>query len=1042
MEYYPLSMVQDKWNAVQTLNSFNEDSLISPDNVLAPEPYRFQPSYEETWDSAWRQYGLPDAINRYWESFAWEDEDGYDATTDPQLEGMQDNMWRFINSGSSQETKARIERLQTDLEDVQILANSEYFSPALVAGFASPMILAPVAPLSILRNTGLLTRFVGGAGFTAAMYAPEEFFITAQSETRTFAHTTMTLAVAGLIGGTVTSVFGGRNYKTIQETLDMQEGKIRPGVGANLSPELQRMSMYDMMDRDALAETGTKVEKLPWNPVIRLTMSSNPIVRGLASKMVDMGGLIQKKVISGNYEKMDQSVEVNFRTKYLSSLINSMQNMDKAYLAYRQVVAKSGDIGRSVQKMGLKFKDAFNRSNNPRNHKLSEAEFRIRVTNAIRNGADDVTDDATSFVNQAASHAKKHFDYIKKEATEVKIFERQAQKVIKGLQKQIDETTDPTRKIILDEQLVNAKSYLARIREFGVNVGTAEGYVPRIWRVDKLTENEGLFVQKVSEWARTRYGMTLQQSDDFAKEMHDIVSKNKPWYDIEEGMSQIDWITQASSTKARSFEIPDNLVREFLENDIEVLIRHHTKTMGTDIELTRKFGDISMKSVIDEISEEYARLIKSATSASEKAKLKKEMANDIRDIKGLRDRLRGTYGASKDPHMMSSRFVRAMKSFNVLVGMGSATISSIPDVVRTVMVEGLTTTYEKGIRQWFNQSSDWAKKMKAREMKQSAVAADAVLGLRAAAFTDIGDLFGSRFGFERTLSQSTNVFFILNGLNYWNQIMKEFAGGVTMFRMTESIMKPWNTLSRSQREKLLKNGIDAPMHSQMQMQIQRFGRQQDGEWFPNTDFWSNASARRTFRNALNQNVDRIIVTPGAGDRALWTSTEWGSLITQFKGYSQGAMVRMLTSGLQERDGAFWQGAFMLIGLAGLVNELKRVQYGMDRPEGFDEKLVNAIDRSGVTGWFMDANNTIEKMSNYKLGLKPFLTDRPEYNLPFGAKAGAIAGPTASNLTNAGSIFADLVSFSANQDTLESARFITPTGNLFYLDPIMDGIFNK
>ena len=91
---------------------------------------------------------------------------------------------------------------------------------------------------------------------------------------------------------------------------------------------------------------------------------------------------------------------------------------------------------------------------------------------------------------------------------------------------------------------------------------------------------------------------------------------------------------------------------------------------------------------------------------------------------------------------------------------------------------------------------------------------------------------------------------------------------------------------------------------------------------------------------------------------------------------------------------------------------------------------------------MDVNNTIEKMSNYKLGVSPFLTDRPEYNLPFGAKAGAIAGPTASNLTNAGSIFSDLVTLSANKDTLESARFITPSGNLFYLDPIMDGIFSK
>ena len=62
-----------------------------------------------------------------------------------------------------------------------------------------------------MRNAGLLTRFAGGAAFTAALYAPEEFFITSQSETRTFAQTALALSVAGLIGGGVASTFGGRN---------------------------------------------------------------------------------------------------------------------------------------------------------------------------------------------------------------------------------------------------------------------------------------------------------------------------------------------------------------------------------------------------------------------------------------------------------------------------------------------------------------------------------------------------------------------------------------------------------------------------------------------------------------------------------------------------------------------------------------------------------------------------------------------------------------------------------------------------------------
>ena len=140
------------------------------------------------------------------------------------------------------------------------------------------------------------------------------------------------------------------------------------------------------------------------------------------------------------------------------------------------------------------------------------------------------------------------------------------------------------------------------------------------------------------------------------------------------------------------------------------------------------------------------------------------MKADLRDIRGLRDRLRGTYGASKDPHAVSSRFVRAMKSFGVLVGMGGATVSSLPDIIRIGMVEGMNNAYGKGFRAAFRNNAAVLKTMRDRELRQAGVAADAILGRRAHAFADTGDLFGNRMGFERMLNQSTGAMFLLNGL--------------------------------------------------------------------------------------------------------------------------------------------------------------------------------------------------------------------------------------------------------------------------------------
>jgi hypothetical protein len=154
------------------------------------------------------------------------------------------------------------------------------------------------------------------------------------------------------------------------------------------------------------------------------------------------------------------------------------------------------------------------------------------------------------------------------------------------------------------------------------------------------------------------------------------------------------------------------------------------------------------------------------------------------------------------------------------------------------------------------------------------------------------------------------------------------------------------------------------------------------------------------------------------------------------------MVRVLTSGLQEKDSAFWQGAIILVSMGFLVNELKKKQYGIEKEESFDERLINAVDRSGVLGWFTDANNSLEKISDYKFGARPFFTDEGPTPVPAGAKIGSIFGPSSSNILTAGGFSQDLLSGQLNQRSFDSLRFITPGGNLPYLDPIYDGVFGQ
>jgi len=154
------------------------------------------------------------------------------------------------------------------------------------------------------------------------------------------------------------------------------------------------------------------------------------------------------------------------------------------------------------------------------------------------------------------------------------------------------------------------------------------------------------------------------------------------------------------------------------------------------------------------------------------------------------------------------------------------------------------------------------------------------------------------------------------------------------------------------------------------------------------------------------------------------------------------MMRMTTAGLQEKDGSFWQGAFLIVGLGAAVNEIKRLQYGDNRQESYREKLLNAVDRSGIGGWFTDVNNSIEKLTDNKAGLRPFVGAGQPYRPGVSSTLATVAGPSIANMSNAAQIFGDIVTGNANQATLNKARYITPGATLPYLDPIYDGVFGQ
>lgn len=444
--------------------------------------------------------------------------------------------------------------------------------------------------------------------------------------------------------------------------------------------------------------------------------------------------------------------------------------------------------------------------------------------------------------------------------------------------------------------------------------------------------------------------------------------------------------------KARSFLIPDERIEDFLENDIEAIGRIYTRTMAADTELTARFGDVAMTDQIDNIRREYADRSAAAASEAERKKLFEQRNADIRDIAAVRDRLRGAYALPRDPGSVISRGARVVKNLNYLRLLGGMTASALPDPFRIAMVHGLRRFVGDGLAPAIANLQGF--KLAGREVKLAGGALDMVLDSRTMAIADVLDDYGRHSKFERSLHSAASNFGVVSLMAPWNAFWKQVAGTVTMTRMLEAAERvAGGAASARDLERLAASGIDAQTAERIWRQFEKHGGTANGLRLANTLQWDDAGAVTSFRAALLRDVDRIIVTPGQ-DKPLWMSTQLGGVIGQFKSFQMASTQRVLLAGLQDRDASTLAGLALMVGGGMAVYALKSWEAGKELSSDPVNWLIEGVDRSGVTGWFFEPHNMIEKATRGTIGLKSLLgSGRPMSRYASRNVTDALLGPT-------------------------------------------------
>ncbi len=510
--------------------------------------------------------------------------------------------------------------------------------------------------------------------------------------------------------------------------------------------------------------------------------------------------------------------------------------------------------------------------------------------------------------------------------------------------------------------------------------------------------------------------------------------------------------------KNKSFKIPDKNVEWFLEDDIEMIAHRYARIAGAQIEFKRKFGTLDLKDHYAKITEDYdaARNLVNKTKGLTKeqkeletARLFKEEKEAIRDLKFGRDKLLGDYEHDVNSTLWS-RTVDSALAFNYVRAMGGVTLTSAPDIFRTVSVHGLGRVFGKGLAPFIAGSR--GVKINRQLAKKLAGIGEITSNSRAAMNMDLANPYAVGTPFERFMQNMTKHFSTLNGLAYWNQYLKEFTGHITIDRVLGNALK--KKLSPSERRYMNMLGIGEDIVSHIRKAheagaVKKIG----GVWTIDDTTAFGEEISRTLFAGIAKDINSTVITKGIGDVPLFMNHPLGKLVMQFKSFAMATHQRILLRGLQEDQTKFLMGLAGMVITGMFVYYLKQLESGREVSDNPGTWLAEGIDRSGVFALFFEANNMFEKnggpgVYNMLASAFPDKSQRaPASRYAIRSQTGSLLGPTFGGVTDAFSLLSigtNAVNPFNDKPTdvspgqIKAARRLTPFASLPYWRWYIDG----
>ncbi len=492
-----------------------------------------------------------------------------------------------------------------------------------------------------------------------------------------------------------------------------------------------------------------------------------------------------------------------------------------------------------------------------------------------------------------------------------------------------------------------------------------------------------------------------------------------------------------SPFKARKFLIPDELVEQFLERDIEELAHLYLRNTVPDMEIIKRFGDnkttadevLSFEIQKSDIERDFRNLMDSAKTDKERLRLSKEKDNVIKSLLGMRDRIRGVYDVPDGAPSLGRRINTAARNLNYVRLLGGVAASSIPDMGKLIISEGFQRAFGDGLGPLVRNISKFKLDAKVKnEFRYMGTALETITSGRVEAMADINNYAMGNTKFERGLEYVSGKFGHLSLMNQWNDTMKTAHALSMQARVYDDLAKGKfdNRLSRL--------GLTEDEANKIYALAKKHGEKNNGARLFHPEKWEDQEMAFAWAAALRKESDRVIIIPGQ-EKPLFMSRDMGKTLLQFRSFMLSSTQRTLLSIAQGQEVNAVGGMLSMVTLGSMVYAFKQWNAGRDISDDPRVWVAEGIDRSGVLGIIMEASNTAEKVSGNRFGLRGLIgIAEPASRFSSRNETEAILGPTYGSLLSTGFSVAraGLDENEWKESDTSNLRRMLPFQNLLYL----------